>query len=122
VFQNLLPNNSSIFAAEARGVLALDLVQKFTGGELLFVSDLLSCLRSLQNRDLFHPPIAEILYRVHGIISDGINVVFIWFASHVGLALNSAADIPAKSALLLPMSKSTVPHSDYSSLIHTYTY
>jgi len=30
------------------------------------------------------------------------------------------ADIAAKVAILLPVSKLTVPHSDYSSLMHTH--
>jgi len=40
---------------------------------------------------------------VHGFLSDGTNVVFVWVPSHVGLAGNSAADIAAKAALLLPL-------------------
>jgi len=88
-----------------------------TGSQLLFLSDSLSCLQSLQNRDLSHPLIAEILCRVHGLISDGTSVVFMWVPSHVGLAGNSAVDSAAKAALLLPMSNLTVLHSDYKSLI-----
>jgi len=85
--------------------------------QLLFLSDSLSCLQSLQNRDLSHPLIADILCHVHGLISDGSSVVFMWAPGHVGLAGNSAADSAAKAALLLPVSSLTVPHSDYKSLI-----
>jgi len=56
---------------------------------------------------------------VHGLISDGSSVVFMWVLGHVELAGNSVADSAAKAALLLPVSSSslTVPHSDYKSLI-----
>jgi len=60
---------------------------------------------------------ALILCRVHGLISDGSSVVFMWVLGHVGLAGNSAADSAAKEGLLLPVSSLTVPHSDYKSLI-----
>jgi len=39
--------------------------------------------------------------------------------THVRLTVNSAADIAAKAALLLPVSKLIVPHADYGSFIHT---
>jgi len=54
---------------------------------------------------------------VHGLISDGSSVVFVCVPGHVGLAGNSAAECTAKTALLLPVSSLTVPHSDYKSLI-----
>jgi len=48
-----LPNNSSIFSAEACGILlALDMIYLSTCSQLLFLSDPLSCLQSLQIRDL----------------------------------------------------------------------
>jgi len=54
---------------------------------------------------------------MHGLISNGCSVVFMWVPSHVGLARNSVADSAAKDALLLPLSNLTIPHSDYKSLI-----
>jgi len=84
VCKKRLPNNSAIFTAEAcRILLALDTIHWSTGSQLLFLSDSLSCLQSLQNRDLLHPLIAEILCRVHGLISDVSSVVFMWVPGHV---------------------------------------
>jgi len=94
-----LPNNSSIFSVEAcRILLALHMIHRSTGSQLLFLSDSVSCLLRLQNRDLSNPLIAEILSRVHGQISDCTSVVFMCLPSHVGLAGNSAADSAAKAA------------------------
>jgi len=77
-----LPNNSSIFWAEARGILlALDMIHLSTGSQLLFLSDSITCLQSLQNRDL-----CKVLCRVHFLTSDGSSVVFMWVPGHVGLA------------------------------------
>jgi len=73
----------------------------------------LPCLQSLQNRDTSHPLTAEILCRLHCLISDGSSVIFVCIPSHVGLAGNSAAD----SALLLPVSSLTIPHSNRKSLM-----
>jgi len=92
-----------------------------TGSQFLFLSDSLSCLQSLQNWDLSHPLIAEILCRVHVLISDGSSVVFMWVPGHVGLAGNSAADSAAEDALFLAVSSLTVTHSDYKSLIRLQT-
>jgi ribonuclease HI len=116
-----LPNNASIFSAEARGLLlALDLLSKPAGGRFLFLSDSLSCLQSLENRDFSHPLICEILCRAHGLLARNNDVVFMWVPSHVGLAGNTAADAAAKASLALPVTSSTVPHSDYKSLIRVH--
>ena len=122
VSKKRLPNGSSIFSAEARGLLmALDMVHQSSDRQLLFLSDSLSCLQSLKNRDLSHALIADILCRVHVFISRGAKVAFMWVPSHVGLAGNSAADIAAKAALLLPISNLPVPASDFCSLIRAHS-
>ena len=82
--------------------MALDMVHQSADRQLLSLSDSLSCLQSLKNLDLSHPLIADILCRVHILLSRGTQVAFMWVPSHAGLAGNSAADIAAKAALLLP--------------------
>jgi len=68
-------------------------------------------LEGLGSIPVSHPLTVEILCCVHGLLSGDTSVVFLWVPSHVRLAHNSAADIAAKVALLLP-----VPQPDCSSL------
>jgi len=56
---------------------------------------------------------------VHGLLLGGTSVVFVWVPSQFELAGNSAADIAANTALLLPVSNLTIPYSDYNLLIRT---
>jgi len=56
---------------------------------------------------------------MHGLLSGGTSVVFMWVPSHVELAGYLAADIAAKVAQLLPVSNFTVPYSDYNSQVRT---
>jgi len=93
--------------------MALDMVHQSSDRKVLFLCDSLSCLQSLKNENLTHPLIADILCRVHTSLARGTKVAFMWVPSHVGLAGNTAADIAAKAALLLPVSNLPVPHSDY---------
>ena len=73
--------------------MALDMIHQSSNHQFLFLSDSLSCLQSLRNRDLSHPLIADILCRVHVLLERGAKVAFMWVPSHVRLAGNSAADI-----------------------------
>jgi Reverse transcriptase-like len=122
VSKSWLPNGSSILSAEARELLmALDMVHQSSDRQLLFLSDSLSCLQSLKNRDLSHPLIADNLCRVHVLLSRGSQVVFMWVPSHVGLVGNSVAHIAAKASLLIPISNLPVPPSDFCSLIRLHS-
>jgi len=97
-----LPNNSSNFSSnfsvKAGGILlAQDMVHQSTGKQLLFLSNSLSYLQSFQNQDLSHPLVAEILCRVHGLLSVGTSVVFMSVLRHVGLSGNLAPNITPTS-------------------------
>jgi kelch-like protein 2/3 len=116
-----LPDNSSIFSAEARAILlALSIIESSVGDRFLILSDSLSCLQSIENQKLNHPLILEIAVTVHQLIISGKRVVFMWLPSHVGLAGNISADAAAKAALNLSESQSPVPFSDFYPLINTY--
>jgi hypothetical protein len=66
------------------------------------------------------PVIGEVLSCIHRMLLAGGELAFVWVPSGVGLAENSAADIAAKAALLLPISNLALSHTDYSPLIRTY--
>jgi len=115
-----LPNNSSIFSAEARAILlALDGIELSSNDRFLLMTDSMSCLQSIENHKLNHPLVLEIVVRVHQLLSDGKQLVFIWLPSHVGIAGNSAVDAAAKAALNLPESTVVVPYSDFYPVINT---
>jgi len=118
---NRLPNGSSIFSAEARGILlALSIMESSAHDEFLILTDSLSCLQSIQNRKLDHPLILEIVVTLHQLIASGKRVIFIWLPSHTGLAGNVSVDAAAKAALNLAESQTPVPFSDFYPLINTH--
>jgi len=59
------------FLSGSSRILALDMIHLSTGSQLRFLSDSLSCLQILQNRDLSHPLIAEILCRLFYVLCQG---------------------------------------------------
>lgn len=116
-----LPDNASIFSAEARAVvLALDFVRQSRNRSHLILSDSLSCLQSIQNRNLKHPLILEICTTIHRLISSGNSICFMWVPSHIGITGNTLVDTEAKAALSLLPSNLPVPYTDFNHLINTY--
>jgi ribonuclease HI len=116
-----LPNSSSIFSAEARGILlALSIIEFSARDEFLILTDSLSCLQSIENRKLDHPLILKIVVTVHQLVSSGKRVIFVWLPSHTGLAGNVSVDAAAKAALNLAESQIPVPFSDFYPLINTH--
>jgi hypothetical protein len=61
-----LPDHSSIFSGEARAVLlGLEIINQSPDKCFLILSNSLSCLKSLENRNLQNPVVLEIIERLH---------------------------------------------------------
>jgi ribonuclease HI len=117
-----LPDNSSIFSAEAHAILlATDLIKSNNSNtKFVIFSDSLSCLQAIQNRRWDNPIVLNILGSLHFLATHGKSVVFVWLPSHIGIAGNSKADAEAKAALAQPVSRREVPHTDFKPLIASY--
>jgi ribonuclease HI len=117
-----LPDHASIFSAESQAIiLAMDIAKQSSNTKILILSDSLSCLQSVQNRNLNNPFILNIITEIHTLIESGKQIFIMWIPSHIGLPGNSAADAAAKAALNHTTSKGTVPYSDFKSTINSYT-
>ena len=72
-----LPDVSSIYTAELTALkMALDLIEEINGRYFVIFTDSLSCLMALQNRNLKHPYIVQLLETLSK-ISSGKRVVFV---------------------------------------------
>jgi ribonuclease HI len=110
-----LPNNASIFSAESSAILlVLDMISQTSNLKFLILSDSLSCINSIENKDFQNPFIVEILERL---LNTGVCITFVWVPSHIGIAGNTAADATAKAGLCLQISNSLIPYSDLKPLI-----
>ena len=88
-----LPDHASIFSAESQAILlAIDIAKQSSNTKILILSDSLSCLQSVQNRNLNNPFILSITTDIHTLIESGKQIFIMWMPSHVGLSGNSAAD------------------------------
>ncbi|HSN22706.1 MAG TPA: ribonuclease H family protein, partial [Methylomicrobium sp.] len=117
-----LPDNSSIFSAEACAILlAVDIIKLTAVKKFAIFCDSLSCLQAIQNKRWDNPIILNILNSVHKLIVSGTYVVFIWLPSHVGIQGITDADTAAKAALSLLVSGRKVPQSDFKPLVQSYT-
>jgi hypothetical protein len=116
-----LPDHSSIFSAESRAVLlARDIMKQSCERRFLILSDSLSCLKSLENRNFQNPLILELFDTIDKLLRSGYSITFVWVPSHIGIEGNGAADATAKAALNLKMSLSPVPYSDFKPLVSAY--
>ena len=116
-----LPDNSSVFSAEAYAILlTIDLIKLTAGKKIVIFSDSLSCLQAIQNKRWDNPTILSILNSLHKLIITGTFVVFVWLPSHLGIHGNADANTAAKAALSLPVSEYKVPYTDFKSLIQAY--
>ena len=114
-----LPDNSSIFTAEAKAVdIALIHIKDQPEKQFIYL-DSLSVLRSLKNLD-HRNQLFQQIFRKYNYLSAFKEIVFCWLPSHTNICGNEHADLEAKFALSLSITNLKIPHSDFKSNIHQY--
>ncbi|GFV21133.1 uncharacterized protein TNCV_4267661 [Trichonephila clavipes] len=112
-----LDTSCSIFVAEAVAIYrTLQLIDSNMPRKYCIYTDSISILEALENYDdRCHPVVCKILDITSGLYSKGLDIVFCWLPSHVGIIGNEQADSAAKSATThLPLA---VPLSDMKRVI-----
>ncbi|GFX38937.1 RNase H domain-containing protein [Trichonephila clavipes] len=95
-----LDTSCSIFTAEAVAIYrALQLIDSNMPRKYCIYTDSMSVLEALENyNDRCHPVVCTILDITSRLYSKGLDIVFCWLPSHVGIIGNEQADSAAKSA------------------------
>ena len=79
IFSSRLPNNSSIFTAEAKALqLAMNFVNCSKNKKHIIFSDSLSCLQAIKNKKVDHPYIYHILKEYTILKQKGYVIIFCW--------------------------------------------
>ena len=96
-----LPDNSTIFAAEATAIrLALNYYQHMDPihHNVVVYSDSMSCLQAIEGEDTETPFICNIINLLWSLSDKGTRVRFCWVPSHCGIDGNERVDQLAKEA------------------------
>ena len=97
-----LPDNSTIFAAEATAItLALDYYQHMGSvrHDVVVYSDSMSCLQAIEGEDTENPLICYIMNLLWLLSDKGTHVHFGWIPSNCGIEGNEKVDQLAKGSL-----------------------
>ena len=119
-----LPNNSTIFAAEARAItLALDYYRYMDPikHDVVVYSDSMSCLQVIEGKDTENPLICHIMNLLWALSDKGTRVRFCWVPSHCGIEGNEIVDQLAKETLdhdIDPLA--TVHYADLKPVVNSY--
>ena len=121
IFKVNLPDHSSIFTAEAVALkLAVQHIQRQAIPRAVIFSDSLSCIQSLQSKNVQHPTILEIIEILTYLTQVNTEVVFCWIPGHAGIQGNEKADKVAKKIIDIPTYNVQIPFSDYRPKISKY--
>ena len=97
-----LPDNSTIFAAEATAItLALNYYQHMgpVHHDVIVYSDSMSCLQAIEGEDTENPFICHIMNLLLLLNDKGTHICFCWIPSHCGIDGNERVDQLAKETL-----------------------
>ena len=119
-----LPDNSTIFAAEATAIsLALNYYQHMdpVHHDVVVYSDSMSCLQAIEGEDTANPFICHIMNLLWSLSDKGTSVRFSWVPSHCGIDGNERVDQLAKETLdqdIDPLA--SVHYTDMKPLVNSY--
>ena len=113
--------STSIFTAEAVALkLAVQYIQRHPSQRTVIYSDSLSCLQALENKNLNHPVIREIIQILTYLKEVGSIIEFCWIPGHIGIKGNEQADKIAKEVIDRPIYDTKFPYSDLKPRICKY--
>jgi hypothetical protein len=113
-----LPNHASIFSAAI--LLALDIISQSTKQHFMILSDSLSCVNAVENRNFENLLIVEILERVHQQLHVDRRIAFVWVPSHIGIVGSTVVDALAKAGVSLPVTNAEITRTDFNPLISSH--
>lgn len=115
IFKFHLPAITSVFTAEVYSVLQSSIYiskNSETNKKFVIITDSLSTIESMKQMYTRNAMIQEIQDTLHQVIEEGIEVIFIWVPSHVGIKGNEKVDKAAKEAILTTPIKVPIPPYD----------
>ena len=119
-----LPNNSTIFAAEATAItLALNYYRHMdpVQHDVVIYSDSMSCLQAIEGEDTNNPLICQIMNLLWALSDKDTCVRFCWVPSHCGLEGNEIVDQLANETLDHDIDPLTTVHfADLKPLVNSY--
>ena len=119
-----LPDNSTIFAAEATAItLALDYYRNMdpVQHDVVFYWDAMSCLQAIEGEDTDSPLICHIMNLLWALSDKGTCVRFCWVPSHCGIKGNGVVDQLEKETLGHDINPLTTVHcADLKPLVNSY--
>ncbi|GBO29232.1 putative RNA-directed DNA polymerase from transposon X-element [Araneus ventricosus] len=112
IFSRKLHNMCSVLTAELMAILfALEKISCFHNQKFCIYSDSMSALEALSHpHDRAHPLVLDIVCLLRNLQSRGLEILFCWIPSHVGINGNESADAAAKSATIY--FERPLPYSD----------
>ena len=116
-----LPDNSSIFTAEAKAVdLALDFISTCdANNKFIIFSDSLSVLKAMSHTSSKSPQIQKLLEKCRELLENK-EIVLFWIPSHIGILGNEMVDQQAKTSLSLEPTSLKIPFSNFKPSINKY--
>ena len=116
-----IPDNSSIFTAEAKAVdQALDFIRTCdTNNKFVLFSDPLSVLKAMNHTSSTNPQIQKLIEKCHELLANK-EIVLCWIPSHIGILGNEIVDQKAKTSRSSEPTSFKIPFSNFKPSINKY--